>query len=67
MLAVADGEGRNSVWLAQQGLGVDAFDISPVGVAKARELAREAAVNVNYQVSSCDIGNGDQPLTITLW
>jgi 2-polyprenyl-3-methyl-5-hydroxy-6-metoxy-1,4-benzoquinol methylase len=54
VLAVADGEGRNSVWLAQQGLAVDAFDISPVGVAKAGHLAREAAVNVNYHVSSCD-------------
>jgi 2-polyprenyl-3-methyl-5-hydroxy-6-metoxy-1,4-benzoquinol methylase len=53
-LAVADGEGRNSVWLAQQGLNVDAFDVSPVGVAKARQLAQQAAVTVNYHVSSCD-------------
>jgi 2-polyprenyl-3-methyl-5-hydroxy-6-metoxy-1,4-benzoquinol methylase len=53
-LAVADGEGRNSVWLAQQGLDVDAFDISPVGVAKARQLAQQASVNVNYHVCSCD-------------
>ena len=53
-LAVADGEGRNSVWLAQQGLLVDAFDISPVGVAKADELARRAGVNVNLHVCDCD-------------
>jgi cyclopropane fatty-acyl-phospholipid synthase-like methyltransferase len=53
-LAVADGEGRNSVWLAQQGLHVDAFDISPVGVTKARQLARQAAVTVNSHVRSCD-------------
>jgi SAM-dependent methyltransferase len=53
-LAVADGEGRNSVWLAQQGLAVDAFDISPVGVAKARELARAAGVAVQFHVSDCD-------------
>ena len=53
-LAVADGEGRNSVWLAQQGLLVDAFDISPVGVAKAQELARHAGVEVNLRVSGCD-------------
>jgi len=39
-LAVADGEGRNSVWLARQGLEVDAFDISPVGVAKAKAFAQ---------------------------
>lgn len=53
-LAVADGEGRNSVWLAQQGLLVDAFDISPVGVAKAAELARRAGVSVKLHVSDCD-------------
>jgi 2-polyprenyl-3-methyl-5-hydroxy-6-metoxy-1,4-benzoquinol methylase len=38
-LCVADGEGRNSVWLAEQGLEVAAFDISPVAVEKARRLA----------------------------
>ena len=53
-LAVADGEGRNSVWLARQGAIVDAFDISPVGVDKARRLAGDAAVDVAYHVSSCD-------------
>jgi cyclopropane fatty-acyl-phospholipid synthase-like methyltransferase len=53
-LAVADGEGRNGVWLAQQGLRVDAFDISPVGVAKADELARRARVSMNLHVSDCD-------------
>lgn len=53
-LAVADGEGRNSVWLARQGLVVDAFDISSVGVAKAREYARAANVPVNFEVCDCD-------------
>lgn len=53
-LAVADGEGRNSVWLARQGLVVDAFDISPVGVDKARSLAAQAGVDVAYHVSDCD-------------
>lgn len=53
-LAVADGEGRNSVWLAQLGMQVDAFDISPVGVDKARKLAASAGVDVNYQVADCD-------------
>lgn len=53
-LAVADGEGRNSVWLAGLGLEVDAFDISPVAVDKARRLAGNAGVSVNYRVSDCD-------------
>ena len=38
-LAVADGEGRNSVWLAQRGMQVDAFDISPGGVGIASKVA----------------------------
>jgi SAM-dependent methyltransferase len=53
-LAVADGEGRNSVWLARQGLEVDAFDSSLVGVAKAGQLAQSAAVSVNFKVCDCD-------------
>ena len=51
-LCVADGEGRNSVWLAEQGLEVAAFDFSPVGVAKARRLAGERGVRVDYEVAS---------------
>ena len=48
-LALADGEGRNSVWLAQQGLEVNAFDLSPVAVQRAQQLAAKNAVHVNYQ------------------
>lgn len=53
-LCVADGEGRNSVWLARQGLQVDAFDIAETGVAKARRLAAEAGVTVHCSVADCD-------------
>jgi 2-polyprenyl-3-methyl-5-hydroxy-6-metoxy-1,4-benzoquinol methylase len=51
-LCVADGEGRNSVWLAGQGLEVSAFDLSPVGVEKACRLARSRGVEVRYHVAS---------------
>lgn len=54
VLSVADGEGRNSVWLARQGLQVDAFDIADQGVAKARALAKEAGVAVRFTVCDCD-------------
>ena len=54
VLCVADGEGRNSVWLAQRGVRVDAFDIAEVGVAKARRLAGAQGVTVNFQVADCD-------------
>jgi len=54
VLSVADGEGRNSVWLAQRGLVVDAFDIAEVGVAKARQFAAQAGVHVNFSVADVD-------------
>jgi SAM-dependent methyltransferase len=54
VLCVADGEGRNSVWLARRGLSVDAFDIAEVGVAKARRMASEQGVPVNFAVADCD-------------
>ncbi len=54
VLCVADGEGRNSVWLARRGHHVDAFDIAANGVAKARKLADDAGVPVNYSVADCD-------------
>lgn len=50
-LCVADGEGRNSTWLAGRGLEVDAFDISPVAVAKARALADRRQVRVRHAIA----------------
>ncbi len=47
-LAVADGEGRNGVWLAKQGLDVLAIDFSPAALAKARTLATENNVAVTF-------------------
>ena len=54
VLCVADGEGRNSVWLAQRGVQVDAFDIAAVGVAKARQWADAQGATVNFQIADCD-------------
>jgi SAM-dependent methyltransferase len=54
VLCVADGEGRNSVWLAGQGLKVDAFDVSAVAVEKARRLAAEHGVAAHFDVADCD-------------
>lgn len=50
-LAVADGEGRNGVWLARQGLDVTAVDFSPVAVAKARQLAAQCGVTVRHEIA----------------
>ena len=51
-LCVADGEGRNSVWLAEQGLEVVAFDFSPVALGKARRLAASRGVRVRYELAT---------------
>lgn len=51
-LCIADGEGRNGVWLAQQGLVVTTFDFSPVGIAKSRALAQEAGVALDQRQST---------------
>jgi SAM-dependent methyltransferase len=53
-LCVADGEGRNSVWLAEQGLEVTAFDFSPVALDKARRLAAGRGVSVRYELASVE-------------
>jgi SAM-dependent methyltransferase len=47
-LAVADGEGRNGVWLAEQGLDVLSIDFSPSAQAKAAALAKERGVKVEF-------------------
>lgn len=54
VLCVADGEGRNSTWLAAGGHEVRAFDLSPVAVDKARALAAERGLSVDYHVAGVD-------------
>jgi len=48
-LAVADGEGRNGVWLAEQGLQVLSVDSSPVALDKAKKLAQQRNVDVQFE------------------
>ena len=50
-LAVADGEGRNGVWLAEQGLDVLAIDFSPTALGKARDLAQQRGVKLKTEVA----------------
>jgi len=48
-LAVADGEGRNGVWLAQQGLHVLSVEASAVALDKARNLAQQRGVAIDFE------------------
>ena len=57
VLCVADGEGRNSVWLAKQGMNIDAFDLSATAVNKAKQLADLEKVKVSFNVASTSSWN----------
>ena len=58
-LAIADGEGRNGVWLAEQGLDVLSFDWSPKALAKAQALAKTRGVKLRTE--EVDIVRGPWP------
>lgn len=46
ILSLAEGEGRNGVWLAARGYQVTGVDSSAVGLAKARKLAHAQGVEI---------------------
>ena len=58
-LAFADGEGRNGVFLAEQGLDVLSIDFSPKALAKAQALAKERGVKLRTELA--DIFNWAWP------
>jgi len=51
VLCLCEGEGRNAVYLAQQGCQVTAVDASSVGMRKAQQLASERGVRLDTVVS----------------
>ena len=60
VLAVADGEGRNGVWLARQGCKVTAVDASPRAQSKAAALAQKNDVAVTLHAT--DLRHWDWPV-----
>ncbi len=54
VLCIADGEGRNGVWLAKQGMRVVGFDASDIALAKAKQFAKDNHVVVEYSFSDTD-------------
>lgn len=58
-LAVADGEGRNGIWLAEQGLDVLSIDFSPTAQEKARALAKQRGVSL--AIAPADVHAWDYP------
>lgn len=56
-LAIADGEGRNGVWLAEQGLDVLSIDFSPPALEKARRLAEQRHVAMETRLANLESWN----------
>ena len=56
-LCIADGEGRNGVWLAKQGLVIEGFDVSDIALDKAKKFADDNQVNIDYSFSDVDSWN----------
>lgn len=48
VLSLAEGEGRNAVYLAEQGARVTAAEHSRVALRKAQDLARERGVQIDW-------------------
>ena len=59
VLVIGDGEGRNGIWIAEQGCSVVSVDQSEVGLAKARELAVEKGVQI--ETVCADLSKWDWP------
>ena len=59
VLCVAEGEGRNAVFLASQGFEVSSIDLTEAGVAKTRRLAKQRGVTVDAvtgDLATADLG-----------
>lgn len=70
VLCLAEGEGRNAVFLAQRGHAVTAVDLSEVGLANAAKLAEARGVQIQTQVadlSTYDPGEACWAAIVSIW
>jgi SAM-dependent methyltransferase len=70
VLCLAEGEGRNAVFLAQHGFNVTGVDGSTVGLAKAQRLARERGVTIQTVVADLrdyDPGVAQWDAVVSIW
>jgi tellurite methyltransferase len=69
-LDVACGAGRNSIFLAQSRFQVDAIDISPEGLRKARQQAENQGLSINWLEHDLDQAfqfDMDYDLIVVMW
>ncbi|MCP5141640.1 MAG: class I SAM-dependent methyltransferase [Gammaproteobacteria bacterium] len=70
VLCLADGEGRNGVWLAGQGFRVTSVDASMVGLGKTRALAESRGVSlttVHADLAEFDLGAGRWDAVVSIF
>ncbi|WP_379544422.1 class I SAM-dependent methyltransferase [Psychrobacter sp. R86515] len=70
VLCLAEGEGRNAVFLAEQGFEVTAMDMSEVGLNKANKLAKDRGVAITTQVvdlAHYDFGQDKWDAIVSIW
>lgn len=70
VLCLAEGQGRNAVFLAQQGHTVTAVDLSAVGLARTRELAASRGVTVGTiqaDLATYDLGEAAWDAIVAIW
>lgn len=70
VLSLAEGEGRNAVFLAQRGFRVTAVDGSAIGLEKARQLAARSGVEIETIVSDLavfDLGVNRWDGVVSIW
>jgi SAM-dependent methyltransferase len=70
VLCLAEGEGRNAVFLAQLGFRVTGVDGSAVGLEKARHLAAKNGVEIQTVVADLggfDLGVGRWDGVVSIW
>ncbi|MBS4204410.1 SAM-dependent methyltransferase [Lederbergia citrea] len=61
-LAIAEGEGRNAVYLAEQGMKVTVWDYAESGLAKTKKLAEERGVLVSAELVDLNEANWSQAI-----
>ena len=70
VLCLAEGEGRNAVFLAEQGYKVTAMDLSEVGLKKALKLASDKDVDIKVEVadlSDYQFGEAQWDGIVSIW
>ncbi len=70
VLSLAEGEGRNAVFLAQRGFRIIAVDGSAVGLEKARQLAAQSGVEIETitsDLAAFDLGENRWDGIVSIW